>query len=210
MKVDHEFFLTGEGLSLTGGELILAVTRIYSGSFGSNPDLARLNLLLFLIEGDGGIASNLLYANTPYGPKSSYIESFISENPELAKKRAYGKKAANSRLDPDVRRKVELTPEGTKIAERAISSLSARGRLIGMVFSMQSLGLLAGPLISLGLIYSGMNLSLVWKLLLAFGAIPALIVIYYRRTLPSLSMSLPNISAPITAERSAVESRSDV
>ena len=126
MKVDHEFFLTGEGLSLTGGELILAVTRIYSGSFGSNPDLARLNLLLFLIEGDGGIASNLLFANTPYGPKSSYIESFISENPELAKKRAYGKKAANSKLDPDVRRKVELTPEGAKIAERAISSLSAK------------------------------------------------------------------------------------
>ncbi len=64
------------------------------------------------------------------------------------------------------------------------SNTQSRGRLIGMVFSMQSLGLLAGPLISLGLIYSGMNLSLVWKLLLAFGAIPALIVIYYRRTLP--------------------------
>ncbi len=126
MKVDHEFFLPGEGLSLTGGELILAVTRIYSGSFGTNPDLARLNLLLFLIEGDGGIASNLLYTNTPYGPKSTYIEAFISGNPELARKRSYGKKAANPRLDPDLRKRVELTVEGAKLAERAIASLSAR------------------------------------------------------------------------------------
>ncbi len=64
------------------------------------------------------------------------------------------------------------------------SNTQSRGKLIGMVFSMQSLGLLAGPLVSLGLIYSGMSLSLIWKLLLAFGAIPALIVVYYRRTLP--------------------------
>lgn len=64
------------------------------------------------------------------------------------------------------------------------SNTRNRGRMVGMVFSMQSLGLLAGPLISLGLIYSGMNLGIIWKLLLAFGAIPAMIVIYYRRTLP--------------------------
>lgn len=64
------------------------------------------------------------------------------------------------------------------------SNTKSRGKLVGMVFSMQSLGLLAGPLISLGLIYSGMSLSLIWKLLLAFGAIPALIVVYYRRKMP--------------------------
>ncbi len=64
------------------------------------------------------------------------------------------------------------------------SNTAHRGKLVGMVFSMQSLGLLAGPLVSLGLIYSGMSLTLVWKLLLAFGAIPALIVVYYRRKMP--------------------------
>lgn len=64
------------------------------------------------------------------------------------------------------------------------SNTHSRGKLIGMVFSMQSLGLLAGPLVSLGLIYSGLSLGIIWKLLLAFGAIPALIVVYYRRTLP--------------------------
>ncbi len=64
------------------------------------------------------------------------------------------------------------------------SNTKSRGKLVGMVFSMQSLGLLAGPLVSLGLIYSGMSLSLVWKLLLAFGAIPAIAVIYFRRRMP--------------------------
>ncbi len=64
------------------------------------------------------------------------------------------------------------------------SNTKSRGKLVGMVFSMQSLGLLAGPLISLGLIFSGISLAIVWKLLLAFGAIPALAVIYYRRKMP--------------------------
>ncbi len=64
------------------------------------------------------------------------------------------------------------------------SNTKSRGKLVGMVFSMQSLGLLAGPLVSLGLIYSGISLSLVWKLLLAFGAIPAIAVIYFRRRMP--------------------------
>ncbi len=64
------------------------------------------------------------------------------------------------------------------------SNTGSRGKLVGMVFSMQSLGLLAGPLISLGLIFSGIDLGLVWKLLLAFGAIPAMVVVYYRRKMP--------------------------
>ncbi len=126
MAVDHGYFLPGESLSLTGGELILAVTRIYSGSFGSNPDLSRLNLILFLIEGDGGIESNLLYSNTAFGPKSGYIGAFISGNPELVRARSYGKKPASARMDPDVRRKVELTAQGVRIADRAIGSLSPR------------------------------------------------------------------------------------
>lgn len=123
--MDHEYILPGEDLSLTGGELILAVTRIYSGSFGSNPDLARLNLLLFLIEGDGGVASNLLFSNTAFGPKSGYIEDFIKTNSGLIRARTYGKKPSGKRIDPDLRKKVEITADGVKIADHAISSLSA-------------------------------------------------------------------------------------
>ena len=64
------------------------------------------------------------------------------------------------------------------------SNTQSRGKLIGMVFSMQSLGLLAGPLVTLGLIHTGIPLAIIWKLLLAFGAIPALVVVYFRRRLP--------------------------
>ncbi|MGC8661368.1 MAG: MFS transporter [Nitrososphaeria archaeon] len=64
------------------------------------------------------------------------------------------------------------------------SNTRNRGRLIGMVFSMQSLGLLAGPLVTLALLFSGIAPSFAWKLLLAFGAIPALLVIYWRRHVP--------------------------
>ncbi|MEM0159094.1 MAG: MFS transporter [Thermoplasmataceae archaeon] len=64
------------------------------------------------------------------------------------------------------------------------SNTRNRGRLVGMVFSMQSLGLVAGPLITLGFLYSGIAPSVTWKLLLAIGAIPAAAVIYFRRKLP--------------------------
>jgi PHS family inorganic phosphate transporter-like MFS transporter len=64
------------------------------------------------------------------------------------------------------------------------SNTKKRGMLVGMVFSMQSLGLVVGPAITLVLISSGMAPSIIWKLMLAFGAIPALFVIYGRRKLP--------------------------
>ncbi len=64
------------------------------------------------------------------------------------------------------------------------SNTKKRGMLVGMVFSMQAIGLLLGPLVALALIFSGMDLTLVWRLLLAFGAIPAAIVIYFRRKMP--------------------------
>ncbi|MDG7041278.1 MAG: MFS transporter [Nitrososphaerota archaeon] len=64
------------------------------------------------------------------------------------------------------------------------SNTKKRGMLVGMVFSMQSIGLLAGPLITLGLLLGGVAPALAWKLLLAIGALPALLVIYWRRRLP--------------------------
>lgn len=154
MNMDREYVLPGEDLSLTGGELILAVTRIYSGSFGTNPDLARLNLLLFLIEGDGGIASNLLFSNTPFGPKSPYMERFIRDNPQLIRARSYGRKAVGRKMDPDIRRKVEVTPEGIKIADRAISGLSqGETRKVSQILSKWGREKLADVLMYLCLFY---------------------------------------------------------
>jgi len=59
-----------------------------------------------------------------------------------------------------------------------------RGKFVSMVFSMQSFGLIAGPLISIAFLSNYVSPSITWRLLLAIGAIPALIVIYYRRKMP--------------------------
>jgi MFS family permease len=59
-----------------------------------------------------------------------------------------------------------------------------RGRLVGMVFSMQALGTVAGYAAGLILLASGVQHGLVWRLLLGFGAIPAACVIYLRHKMP--------------------------
>ncbi len=64
------------------------------------------------------------------------------------------------------------------------SNTKNRGKLIGMVFSMQSIGLIAGPLVTLALLFTGVAPPIAWKLLLAIGALPALLVIYWRRHIP--------------------------
>ena len=59
-----------------------------------------------------------------------------------------------------------------------------RGRLVGLVFSMQDLGLIVGPLVALVLLSSGMSGNLTWRILLALGAIPAAAVVYLRAKMP--------------------------
>jgi MFS family permease len=72
-----------------------------------------------------------------------------------------------------------------------------RGRLVGMVFSMQALGLIVGPLVGLALLSSGIPQSLCWRLLLGFGAIPAASVIYLRSRMPES----PRFQAQVRGER---------
>jgi MFS family permease len=50
-----------------------------------------------------------------------------------------------------------------------------------MVFSMQGLGLILGPLVAVLLLASGLQHDLVWRLMLALGAVPALATFYLRR-----------------------------
>ncbi len=58
-----------------------------------------------------------------------------------------------------------------------------RGMMVSLVFAMQAAGLIVGPLLAALLLVSGMDHDLVWRLLLAFGAIPALAVFRMRRNL---------------------------
>jgi PHS family inorganic phosphate transporter-like MFS transporter len=59
-----------------------------------------------------------------------------------------------------------------------------RGRLVGLVFSTQALGLIVGPLIALALLGAGTSAQIAWRVLLALGAVPAAAVVYLRRQMP--------------------------
>ena len=59
-----------------------------------------------------------------------------------------------------------------------------RGKLVGMVFGTQALGLIVGPLIALALIGGGISDDVVWRILLGLGALPAAAVLYLRTKMP--------------------------
>ena len=50
-----------------------------------------------------------------------------------------------------------------------------RGRLVGLVFSMQALGLIVGPLVALALLSSGISSNLTWRLCWAWAHCPRLV-----------------------------------
>ena len=64
------------------------------------------------------------------------------------------------------------------------SNRDDRGRLVGLVFSMQALGLIVGPLVALLLLSSGISHDLTWRLMLGLGAIPAAAVVFLRTKMP--------------------------
>jgi MFS transporter, PHS family, inorganic phosphate transporter len=58
---------------------------------------------------------------------------------------------------------------------------NTRGMLVTLVFAMQAAGLIFGPLLASALLATGMSSNIVWRVLVAFGAVPALAV-YWQRT----------------------------
>ena len=64
------------------------------------------------------------------------------------------------------------------------SNRANRGRLVGLVFSTQALGLVVGPLIALALLGGGAGIGSTWRILLGLGAVPAAAVLYLRRRMP--------------------------
>src|SRR5437763_16192255 len=59
-----------------------------------------------------------------------------------------------------------------------------RGKLVGMVFGTQALGLIVGPLVALALLGAGTSTDVAWRVLLGLGAVPAAAVIYLRARMP--------------------------
>ncbi len=73
------------------------------------------------------------------------------------------------------------------------SNRKDRGKLIGMVFSLQGIGLVAGPLVAILILTLGVPHDIAWRILLGLGAIPAASVIYLRRKIketPHFSLSV--------------------
>ncbi|MEM0140014.1 MAG: MFS transporter [Ferroplasma sp.] len=66
------------------------------------------------------------------------------------------------------------------------SNAKTRGKYVGSILSMQSFGLVVSSLFALFLILNTKIIPLAdaWKIMLAVGAIPAAVVVYWRRKLP--------------------------
>lgn len=61
------------------------------------------------------------------------------------------------------------------------SNRRSRGKLITLVFSIQAIGLIIGPLLTILLLLNNVDLNLTWRLLLGLGAVPALATFWLRR-----------------------------
>lgn len=77
-----------------------------------------------------------------------------------------------------------------------------RGFLVLLVFAMQAVGLIVGPLFASFLIYLDIPHQMVWRILLAAGAIPAASVFYLRRRIQETPHYL--LTKPIPREVSRV------
>lgn len=84
------------------------------------------------------------------------------------------------------------------------SNRKNRGFLVLLIFAMQALGLIVGPMIAALFFALHMPSAVAWRLLLALGAIPALSVFYLRRRIaetPRYLLSKNKIEAPFEVSR---------
>ncbi len=63
------------------------------------------------------------------------------------------------------------------------SGKKSRGMMVSLVFAMQAAGLILGPLLAVALLSTHLSHNIIWRILLAFGAVPALAVYWQRRHL---------------------------
>jgi len=61
------------------------------------------------------------------------------------------------------------------------ASKRTRGMMVTLVFTMQAAGLIFGPLLASALLVTPLSHDLIWRILLAFGAVPAMAVFQMRR-----------------------------
>jgi MFS family permease len=80
----------------------------------------------------------------------------------------------------------------------------SRGRLVGSVFAMQGLGLIAGPAIASIFLGAGVPNDVAWRLMLGLGAIPAASVIYLRRKIRETPRYTLGVQGDVTSTAKTV------
>ncbi|MEM3675757.1 MAG: hypothetical protein QXV22_01725 [Thermoplasmataceae archaeon] len=115
-----------EDVDVTGSELILTVMKKVQSSQKITIDLAKLNLILFLIEGDGQVRSTLEFVETPAGPRSNFVAEFVKNNKNIISVRTARPKKNEKVSDSDYFRKLQLTEDGMRIAANVTRLLPAR------------------------------------------------------------------------------------
>lgn len=81
------------------------------------------------------------------------------------------------------------------------SNRKNRGYLVLLVFAMQALGLIVGPLLASIFLATHVPHELVWRILLGLGAIPAASVFYLRRTIKETPHYLLSKKTPVEVSR---------
>ena len=89
------------------------------------------------------------------------------------------------------------------------SNRNNRGKLVGLVFSMQALGTVSGYIAGLALLGAGVPDGITWRLLLGLGALPAAAVIVLRRRMPESPRYLARVEGRRTEAAAAVNSFSE-
>ena len=89
------------------------------------------------------------------------------------------------------------------------SNKKNRGKLVGLVFSMQALGTVAGYVVALALLAAKVNPDIAWRIMLGFGAVPAAGVIYLRRKMPESPRYLARVQGKATEAAAAISKFSE-
>jgi MFS transporter, PHS family, inorganic phosphate transporter len=84
-----------------------------------------------------------------------------------------------------------------------------RGKLVGMVFGTQALGLIVGPLVALALLGAGASNDTAWRVMLGLGAVPAAAVVYLRRKMPESPRYLVQVQGQAAKAASQLASFTD-
>ncbi len=80
-----------------------------------------------------------------------------------------------------------------------------RGKLVSLVFSMQAVGLVTGPVVAMTLLAAGIPGDWAWRIMLGLGAIPAMAVIVMRLRMPESPRYVAEVRGAVAAAQKSLE-----